>query len=162
MAPAGYKAFLIVSAGLMLGAAGGMMVKPVPKEPEPQPWQLTGRPEFTAPADSYQWIEAGPQEVAISPRDSYPPSWASDPAIWQYPEPRFAEWEPEPYPNLAEMDSPSLAAREADAAEEIAAVAEAVATEATQAAPAPELGGEPEPKQPAAEDSAPAQLAAIY
>jgi len=146
MVPVAFKGISVVAAGLLLGAFGASFVDPVPKGPEPQPWQLSGRGEFTAPAASYQFVEAGPEN--LSP-DSYAPSWASDPTLWQAPEPRIAEWEPEPYPSLAELDARLDAqVAELEEAEQVGSEAEAAAEEAlaqpeppTDTAAAPQLAG---------------------
>ena len=153
MAALAFKALSIVAGGMLLGAFGSALVKPVPKDPEPQSWQLSGRSEFTAPAVAYLG-DAGPEGIEPYSPDKFAPSWADDETIWQYPEPRIDEWEPEPYPSLAELDAQlDEQAAAYEQAEQAGAEAEAASSEA-------QLAGAPDEAQPLPGDTRKSDLVA--
>lgn len=95
MVPIGFKVFSVIAGGVMFGTLGAMHVNPVPKDPVPQPWQLNARAPEPA-ADAWGVAELGPEDIAAPRPDGFAPDWAEGDELWEYPVPRFAEWEPEP------------------------------------------------------------------
>ena len=101
----GYKAFVVVTGGVLIGTVGAMHVNPVPKQPEPQWWQLTGQSNVAVdPSSAGLWVEAGPGDLYVPRQDSYAPDWADDGDIWRYEAPELPEWEPDPL--FAQYDVP--------------------------------------------------------
>lgn len=153
MVPAGWKMLgllVMLAGGTGLGAVLATFVDPVPRQPDPWPTQLSGRPEFSG-AQSYRFVEVGPEDLSPpSLPDSYAPGWADDDeGVWAYPEPA-------PFPNVAELDA-QLA--------EDAVLLDADA-ESSRAAPSETVSGPAEPSPPSAVAEAPtrteSRLAGLY
>jgi len=130
----------IVTGGIVLGSALGSMVDPVPRNLSPGVAVETADILFE-PASSYQFVEAGPAELAlpVAP-DGYAPAWASDGQAWTYPEPDYSPWVPEPFPTLAELDARIEAER---AAAELAAAEQIAPSEIAPAEIGPPLPADP-------------------
>ena len=126
MIPIGFKVFSVVAGGVLVGTLGAMHVNPVPKEPQPQWWQLTGKAEIAVDTSaSGLWFEAGPDDLYVPRQDGYAPDWADDGEIWRYELPDLPEWEPDPL--FASADAPRPEEPLAPAPPAVAEAAEAAA-----------------------------------
>ena len=101
MVPLGFRMFAIVTGGIGLGTVVAKHVDPVPKQPEPQPWQLSARPQMALDSEAGILIERPPGDTFIP--SGYAPDWADDPTVWEYRVPEIAVWEPAP--SVFELDA---------------------------------------------------------
>jgi len=120
-------ALSITAGGLVLGALLGHAARPEMKDPAPRPWQLAGRDEAVASADSWT-IEASPDD--LNPFSGYRPALDYDALAWDLPNPDYDLAAPidEPLDSPQEASEPAVE-QAADAAE--AAAGEALAKAAT-------------------------------
>jgi hypothetical protein len=83
MPSAGKWALAIVPAGIALGALLGTAAAPEPTEPSAQWWQLTGREDIAIVADGRQFVEAGPEDLAV--HGGLRPDLDYDAEVWTLP-----------------------------------------------------------------------------